>query len=129
MKENNLIKEYELIGPDERIYTHEEMSLMQLAKLFKITARCMYSVVSEKIKWYKGFRLLKNKDYCPTLTMDYCLIHEDGTIVSGNNVEKFCKENKLSSTYIRRMIKGAYGKGPKHYKRYVSHKGWKVKIN
>jgi len=127
-QKNNLLKSYELIGPDEKIYTEKDMSIGQLAIKFNINQRCMYNLVNEKINWYKGFRLLKNKDYKnPNQPIKYCLIHEEsGIIYEGENVNKFCKEHKLDSCYITRMVKGARGEGKEHYKRYKTHRGFKV---
>jgi len=71
-------------------------------------------------------RKYKYENYKPIPDIEFCLCSPSGEIFCGENLQKFCKENNLCYTYVRRMVKGSRGEGNPIYKRYKSRKGWSV---
>lgn len=119
-------KPFELIDANGKIWTHVSCSLAELCREHGIAATNMSKLLKEKIFYLKGFRLKKYENYKPIPDIEFCLCSPSGGVFCGENLQKFCKENNLCYTYVRRMVKGSRGEGSPIYKRYKSHKGWSV---
>jgi len=119
-------KPYEVLSPDNIIYTEKDFTLNQLCIKFNLTATNLSRVLNGKLLSLKGWRLPSNKDYVPNIFMKFKLKSPTGETFEGENLSAFCKIHGLYSLYVGRMIKGRRGIGPKIYKRYKSHRGWTV---
>jgi hypothetical protein len=119
-------KQFELVDINGKIWTHNDCSLAELCYRHNIAQTNMSKLLQEKIFYLKGFRLKKYENYIPIQDTEFCLKSPTGEIIYGKNLQKFCRENDLCYTYVRRMIKGSKGEGNQIYKNYKSHKGWTV---
>lgn len=112
-------KKFTIKSPNGEIFNISNQS--EFCRKYNLDSRALFKLLTGKRKSHKGWTLPETikigpKAISDSLSREFCFKSPSGEIIKGKNISKFCRDHKLSTTEVYKLLN----------KKIKTYKGWTI---